>query len=170
MDATPTATFIKNRGMEGWQLKRISEFPGCCQLGNSQSAHFDAYFVTPKLSALTGATDVDVETRTFRFAGAANIKLAILNAGKITGVDFVTMDGTTEAKKSLSADSNGTEFTITGELMPKLANNVVNKTYATITMHVSGATPETQIKFYVPEEEIASNSRIQFDYVKVTKK
>lgn len=172
-DGQPTETFIKNRGLQGWSLKRTSEFPGFIQLGNSQSTHFDAYFVTPKMTALSGATDVVMETETYRFAGEGNIKLAILGAGKFTAATTTVIDGTKAVAGTYApgcANLSATEFTITGDILPKEANGDLNKSILKISIEVSGATADTQFKFYVPDETIASNGRIQFDYINVYKK
>lgn len=172
-DGQPTATFIKNRGLEGWQLKRISEFPGFAQLGNSQTTHFEAYFITPKMSKLTAATNVVLETAAYRFAGSGDIKLAILGAGKFTSAKTSVVTGT-KAKageyKPGSVNLSETEFTITGDILPKEDNADKNKSILKISIEVEGATAETQFKFYVPEEVTGKDGRIQFDYVKVTKK
>lgn len=172
-DGQPTETFIKNRGLLGWSLKRTSEFPGFIQLGNSQSTHFDAYFVTPKMTALSGATDVVMETETYRFAGDGAIKLAILGAGKFTSATTTVIDGTKAVAGTYApgcANLSATEFTITGDILPKEANADVNKSILKISIEVSGATADTQFKFYVADETIASNGRIQFDYINVHKK
>lgn len=172
-DGQATETFIKNRGLLGWSLKRTSEFPGFIQLGNSQSTHFDAYFITPKMSALTGATNVIMETETYRFAGNGDIKLAILGAGSFTSATTTVVAGTKAVAGTYApgcANLSSTEFTITGDILPKEANADLNKSILKISIEVTGATADTQFKFYVPEETIASNGRIQFDYINVYKK
>lgn len=136
--------YIKNRGMEGWTLQACGERPGAIQL--SIGGNLYGILTTPKLSAITGTSDIVLEIDMARFSSSSKKAIAIdvLGGGQYTAGE-VTVDG--KQKKVLSV--SGTQFRVNSDAdvcPPTEANGTLNKPVSHFKFNISGATSETQIR------------------------
>lgn len=165
------STYIANRGLDGWSLAYCGERPFSMQVGHANGA---GSVTTPALSALTGATDVNLHIDLARFGSNSNsvkISVEILGAGTfekslcVGSRDAYTapVNGSpvayaalvdelltsydmvfSENDKLLSTSSNGQ-----GKLIPRAtANTNTSKPHTRLNLRIRGADATTKIKIY----------------------
>ena len=159
---------IKNWGLDQWLFAGRSNLSAGHIRIQASSANNLSYAVTPKFTKLTAPTTVTVTIHAFCFAAtlAGDFEIAVLGAGKITNSACTNTYGY-NGKGGTFTD---TVFTPEADLLPKEANNVVNKSIATIVLTVEGATADTQIRFGKDVAlEAGNNGRVCIDDIKVTK-
>lgn len=173
--------YIKNRGLEGWEIYKTASVGGAVRLSKSSSGQA-GYVKTPAFTALTGATDVTFELDCFRFGGLkataafdGNVILTLEGSGSFTsasannnaeGVDawvetkYTPGDGVLEAQKLI----------INREVCPFKSTNAINTLGLThITIKIAGASSDTRIKIDATGIATAAQSRLVIDEIKVTK-
>lgn len=166
-DVIACAAYLKNRDLEGWEIRRVAEHPGMVRLNKSakNSHKYSGYIKTPKLSKLTGATNITLEFDICRFAGDSDIYITVEGAGEYTAA-AVNVDG---AAKATTVAASGTDFVVTNELCSKQANAVVNKPWSHVKLSISGATAQTQIKFDGARGKDSASDRCLLDNIRITK-
>lgn len=166
-DVIANATYLKNRDVEGWEIRRVAEHPGMVRLNKSKSGShvYSGHIKTPKLSKLTTATDITLEFDICRFAGDGDIYITIEGAGTYTAAT-VNIDG---ASAATTVGASGTDFVVTNELCSKQANAVVNKPWSHVKLSIGGATAQTQIKFDGARGKDSASDRCLLDNIKITK-
>lgn len=166
-DASPA--YIANRNLTGWDITNGFEFPGYIRLSNSKSGTTNLYgeMTTPKLSALTAATNVTLTFDALRFASTEDIKVAIIGGGTFAAVK-VRVEGS-GSEGSIAPAADNMSFAITSAHTPKHANSVAPKPWSNFTVSISGATANTQIKWDCTTASTSSEGRICFDNIIVKK-
>ena len=166
-DVIASDLYLKNRDVEGWEIRRVAEHPGMVRLNKSKSGShiYSGHIKTPKLSKLTGATDITLEFDICRFAGDGDIYVTIEGAGTYTAGE-VNIDG---AATATTVNASGTDFVVTNDLCSKQANTVVNKPWSHVKLTIGGATAETQIKIDGSRGKDSAADRCLLDNIKITK-
>lgn len=141
--AETSPAYVVNRGLEGWGIENIYEFPGYIRLCNTVTGTPQQFGVltTPALTALAGSAKITVEFEGLRFASDGDITVKVLNAGRITSAS-VLKDG--QGSPITITPAGDTSFLITLAHGSKHANEVA-KTFSKFTFEVDGATSATQI-------------------------
>ncbi len=135
-----TAEFVHNRDLDGWTFINIAELPGSIRLSKASDG-FQGYIRTPKLSALTGPTDITVSFDCGRYGNnAGDIEVTIIGEGEFTAASVAPTNA-----GDLPMEASGKTFYITQEVCPPYANSVVHKPWSHVVLSVKGATPDTQI-------------------------
>lgn len=159
---------IKNWGLDQWLFAGRSNLSAGHIRIQASSANNLSYAVTPKFTKLTAPTTVTVTIHAFCFAAtlAGDFEIAVVGPGKITKSACTNTHG----YSGNGGTFTNTTFTPEADLLPKEANDVVNKSIATIVLTVEGATADTQIRFGKDFAlEAGNNGRVCIDDIKVTK-
>lgn len=172
--ATELATedYIANRGLKGWEFEYAGERPGALQLCSGSIA---GHMTTPKLEALSAATDVTLTIDMSRFSTSSvdPINIIILGAGSFVSgsvsIDAYAAAGTNAASKEYSGLSGDTFSIVDDAYCPHtLANGDADKPHSVFTFKIKGATSATQIKIDAPKGAKNAPRCFVFD-LKVTK-
>lgn len=166
-DVIANALYLKNRDVEGWEIRRVAEHPGMVRLNKSKTGShvYSGHIKTPKLTALTATTNITLEFDICRFAGDGDIYVTIEGAGTYTAA-AVNIDG---ASTATTVSASGTDFVVTNDLCSKQANAVVNKPWSHVKLSIGGATAETRIKFDGARGKDSASDRCLLDNIKITK-
>ncbi len=140
-------TYIQNRDMSDWTIQCGGEKVGALQLSVSGTNTFGVA-ISPKLTTLTGATDVILEIDMARFSTSSKNRIAIKVIGDGTFTSGqVQVDG--KDVVDLSADvSSKTEYLVGYEnniCPPSVSNGAVDKPISHFRFGITGATSNTQI-------------------------
>lgn len=170
--ALATDDYIKNRGLSGWEFEYAGERPGALQLC---AGAIPGHMTTPKLEALTSATDVTVTIDIARFSTSSvdPIKVILLGAGSFVSgsvsVEAYAAAGKAAMSKNLESLSGDTYSIVDDEYCPHTLNNGdADKPHSVFTFKVTGATSATQIKIDAPMGAKNAPRCFIFD-IKVTK-
>jgi hypothetical protein len=160
-DAT-ASTYVKYRDVVGWTAEHAMEHPGYVRInGNGK-------LLTPKLSALTGATDIVVDMDILRFSNVGPNTFSVVGGGTVTAVSYAA-DGATEAV-SVSSGLGGETFTITSDMASAYSSPTAvkqgRKAWTHLQFEISGATSSTQVGI----TGVTSTGRICIDNVVVKRK
>ena len=136
--------YIKNRGMEDWTIHACGERPGAIQLGVGGNLY--GILTTPKLTNITGTSDIVLEIDMARFSGSSNklIAIDIIGGGQYTAGE-VTVDG----KDKRVLDVSGSQFLVNADAdicPPSVSNAAIDKPVSHFKFNISGATSDTQIR------------------------
>ncbi len=158
--------YLSNRDVAGWEIAHVAEQAGTIRMNKSSSKHqYSGWVMTPKLSKLTGATDISVEFDMCRFGdNADDIHVTIVGAGTYTAA---TVNPNGGAAQQVAAA--GQDFVITPDLCAGQSNAVVNKPWTHVKLSVSGATAETRIKIDASKGSNSTKNRMLLDNIKITK-
>ncbi len=168
--------YIRNRDMADWTILNCGEKVGALQLSVSGTNTFGVV-TSPKLTSLTGPTDVVLEIDMARFSTSSTNRVAIrlIGGGSFTAGE-VTVDG--QDKVDLTGDVAGNAEYMVGKdadiCPPSKSNGAVDKPVSHFRFNVTGATPATQIVIdSTPDRnekgDNASKSRCYLFDLKVTK-
>ena len=130
--------------MEDWTIHACGERPGAIQLGIGGNLY--GILTTPKLTNITGTSDIVLEIDMARFSGSSNklIAIDIIGGGQYTAGE-VTVDG----KDKRVLDVSGSQFLVNADAdicPPSVSNAAIDKPVSHFKFNISGATSDTQIR------------------------
>jgi hypothetical protein len=175
--------FVKNRGLEGWELTNIYEHVGYLRLSNGTAATGTTYGIlkTPAFgSKLSGASNVKVEFDICRFPTVGSFYFQVEGPGSITSASYIDLIengvtyGGTNADNAITTltpigGATGTSLVISsdrsvGGILPawESANNDDRKFWTHLVINIEGATSETKVVWDAKGPDVTTVASARF--------